>query len=58
MRAMVLNEPGKLVAADVTLPVRKRHEAMINVTHGGICGTDLKIYEGGNSDPLSAYYGP
>ncbi len=47
MRAMVLNEPGQLVAAEAALPVRKSHEAMINVTHGGICGTDLKIYEGG-----------
>ena len=51
MRAMVLNEPGKLVATDAAVPVRKSHEAMINVTPGGICGTDLKLYEGGIPTP-------
>ena len=57
MRAMVLNEPGKLVATDAAVPVRKSHEAMINVTHGGICGTDLKIYEGGIPTPYPLIMG-
>ena len=47
MKAMSLNGPGRLVAIETAVPAKKDDEVMIKVTYGGICGTDLKIFEGG-----------
>ncbi|HUY14331.1 MAG TPA: alcohol dehydrogenase catalytic domain-containing protein [Terriglobia bacterium] len=46
MRAMVLKEPGKLVLENVAAPALGAGEVLIRVSHSGICGTDLKIYNG------------
>jgi len=47
MRAAVLQAPEKVAFADVPRPERDTGEAVIRVTHSGICGTDLKIFQGG-----------
>ncbi len=46
MRAMVLTAPGELDPANVERPSPNTGEAVIRVSHSGICGTDLKIYDG------------
>ena len=46
MRAMVLTAPGELDPANVERPSADTGEAVIRVSHSGICGTDLKIYDG------------
>lgn len=46
MRAMVLQAPRSLEEVRTDPPNREDDEVMIKVTHGGICGTDLKIFEG------------
>lgn len=46
MKAMVLKAPGTLCAADVSPPQLMDGETLVRVTHSGLCGTDLKIYNG------------
>lgn len=46
MRAMILKCPGNLTPGDVAKPVPKDGEALVRVSHSGICGTDVKIYRG------------
>lgn len=47
MKAMVLTGNGRLTAEDVTYPGLGDGQTVIRVTHSGVCGTDLKIYQGG-----------
>lgn len=47
MKAMVLKASNEVALESVGDPVRKPDETLIRVSHTGICGTDLKIYEGG-----------
>ena len=47
MKAMVLNGPDAVVLEDHADPVADGGESVVKVTHTGICGTDLKIYQGG-----------
>jgi L-iditol 2-dehydrogenase len=46
MKAMVLNAPRELALAQVENPVFAPATALIRVTHTGVCGTDLKIFNG------------
>jgi 2-desacetyl-2-hydroxyethyl bacteriochlorophyllide A dehydrogenase len=46
MKAMVLQGPRKLVLAEVERPAIGHNEVLVRVTHSGVCGTDLHIYEG------------
>lgn len=46
MRAMVLRGPRDLGAAEVERPVLGPNQVLVRVTHSGICGTDLHIFEG------------
>lgn len=46
MRAVVLRSPGQLAISDVDTPEPGPHEVLLRVTHTGICGTDLKIFNG------------
>ena len=46
MKAMVLRGPRKLVPAEVERPVLGPGQVLVRVTHSGVCGTDLHIYEG------------
>jgi L-iditol 2-dehydrogenase len=44
---MVLTAPEKVVAQDLSRPEPGPGETLINVAKTGICGTDLKIFQGG-----------
>jgi L-iditol 2-dehydrogenase len=46
MQAMVLEAPGRLAREEIARPVAGAGEVLVRVTHTGICGTDLKIYNG------------
>src|SRR5665213_1451363 len=46
MKAMVLRGPRELELADVERPALGHNEVLVRVTHSGVCGTDLHIYEG------------
>jgi 2-desacetyl-2-hydroxyethyl bacteriochlorophyllide A dehydrogenase len=46
MKAMVLKAPGELVLDEVSRPVAGEGDVLVRVTHTGICGTDLKIFNG------------
>src|SRR5438552_4623354 len=46
MKAMVLRAPGELVLDDVARPGLNASHVLVRVTHSGVCGTDLKIYNG------------
>jgi 2-desacetyl-2-hydroxyethyl bacteriochlorophyllide A dehydrogenase len=47
MKAMVLRATGDLQMSDVDSPSLKAGDVLVRVTHSGICGTDLKIFNGG-----------
>ena len=47
MRAMVLEFANRVSLEEVKRPVREMGETLIRVSHTGICGTDLKIFQGG-----------
>src|SRR5690242_10798208 len=46
MKAMLLRAPRDLGAAEVERPTTGPDQVLVRVTHSGVCGTDLKIYEG------------
>ncbi len=46
MKAMVLTAPGEVTRRDVERPAALGAQALVRVTHSGICGTDLKIFQG------------
>ena len=47
MKGMVLTAPHEVTPRDVKPPDRDSGEALIRVSNSGICGTDLKIFQGG-----------
>ena len=47
MKAMLLKAPTQLVSGDVDDATAGDGETLVRVTHTGVCGTDLKIYNGG-----------
>jgi len=46
MKAMVLRAPRELHLAEVERPALGHNQVLVRVTHSGVCGTDLHIYEG------------
>jgi L-iditol 2-dehydrogenase len=46
MKAMVLRGPRELGLAEVQRPVLGPNQVLVRVTHSGVCGTDLHIFEG------------
>jgi|SRR5579871_260574 len=46
MKAMVLSAPGALALGEVARPEPRPGEVLVRITHTGLCGTDLKIYNG------------
>lgn len=46
MKAMVLRGPRELGLAEVERPAPGPGQVLVRVTHSGVCGTDLHIYEG------------
>jgi len=47
MKAMVLKSPGVLGQEEVESPLIEDGKTLVRITHSGVCGTDLKIYQGG-----------
>lgn len=47
MKAMVLKAPDELVQEDIKCPTLREGSSLVRLTHSGVCGTDLKIYQGG-----------
>ncbi len=43
---MTLTAPHTIEASQIDLPNRQENEVLLKVSYGGICGTDLKIFEG------------
>lgn len=46
MKAMVLRGPRDLGPAEVERPTYGYNQVLVRVTHSGVCGTDLHIFEG------------
>jgi 2-desacetyl-2-hydroxyethyl bacteriochlorophyllide A dehydrogenase len=46
MKAMVLKAPGELTVEEVSRPELDKGHVLVRVSHSGICGTDLKIFNG------------
>lgn len=46
MKALCLTEPGELRLSEVAKPVPSAHEALVKVTHSGLCHTDVIIRRG------------
>ena len=46
MKAMVLQAPRELRPAETERPALGHNQVLVHVTHSGVCGTDLHIYEG------------
>ena len=49
MKAICIVEPGRVEIRDIEKPVRKPGEALLKLLYGGICGSDLGSYRGGNA---------
>ena len=49
MKAICIQEPGKVVIKEIEKPLRKPGEALLKVLYGGICGSDLGSYRGANA---------
>ncbi|SVD03801.1 uncharacterized protein METZ01_LOCUS356655, partial [marine metagenome] len=47
MKAMVLKSPRALGQEEVECPLIEDGTTLVRITHSGVCGTDLKIYQGG-----------
>ena len=64
MKGMVLKAPRELAREDVPRPAAGAGQILIRVTHSGVCGTDLKIYQGAipgmlqRLDPHSVFFDP
>jgi 2-desacetyl-2-hydroxyethyl bacteriochlorophyllide A dehydrogenase len=46
MKAVVLTAPRELALTDAKRPTPPAEQVLVRITHTGICGTDLKIYNG------------
>src|SRR2546428_1474419 len=46
MKQIVLEEPGHFRSAEAAPPEARRHEALVRVRRGGVCGTDYHAFEG------------
>jgi 2-desacetyl-2-hydroxyethyl bacteriochlorophyllide A dehydrogenase len=46
MKAMVLRGPREVGLAEVERPALGHNQVLVRVTHSGVCGTDLHIYDG------------
>ena len=47
MKAMVLNAANSIALQDIPRPKRDAGQVLVRVNYSGICGTDLKIFQGG-----------
>lgn len=49
MKALVISSPGNAQLTEIAKPVPKKGEALLKLLYGGICGSDLGSYRGGNA---------
>ncbi len=49
MKAIWIDQPGKVTLRDLPMPQRTSGEALLKVLYGGICGSDLGSYRGANA---------
>lgn len=49
MKAICIDAPGKVTMHEMEMPVRKPGEALLKLLYGGVCGSDLGSYRGGNA---------
>ncbi len=49
MKAIRIQEPGKIALVELEKPVPKAGEALLKLLYGGICGSDLGSYRGANA---------
>ena len=49
MKAICIEEPGKVAVKEIETPVRGPGEALLKLLYGGICGSDLGSYRGANA---------
>ena len=49
MKAIRIVKPGEVVVCEMEKPVPKEGEALLKMLYGGICGSDLGSYRGGNA---------
>ena len=49
MKSIVIPEPGKVEIQERPIPQRKAGEALLKLLYGGVCGSDLGTYRGGNA---------
>jgi len=49
MKTIQMPQPGQVVITDMEKPVPKEGEALLKLLYGGICGSDLGSYRGGNA---------
>ena len=45
-KAMVLQGPSVITSESIARPIAKENEVLVRITHSGLCGTDLKIFQG------------
>jgi L-gulonate 5-dehydrogenase len=48
LKAVYMQEPGKIGLKEIGAPVRKQNEALIRVRAAGICGSDIGAFRGTN----------
>lgn len=54
MKSIIIKEAGKVEVTEVReKPIRQKGEVMLKLLYGGICGSDLNTYRGGN--PYTVY---
>ncbi|OGL18786.1 MAG: hypothetical protein A3F92_10770 [Candidatus Rokubacteria bacterium RIFCSPLOWO2_12_FULL_71_22] len=46
MKASVLEGPGRIALRTIADPAPREGEVLVRVTHTGVCGTDVKIFDG------------
>ena len=49
MKYIVIEKPGAVSVKEMEMPVRRKGEALLRLLYGGICGSDLNSYRGGNA---------
>ena len=49
MKYIEIERPGIVTVKEMEKPVRKKGEALLKLLYGGICGSDLNSYRGGNA---------
>lgn len=53
MKALIFDEPNKLIVTDVQSPSITEHEVMIRSTRVGICHSDYELLSGNYIIPIS-----